>query len=102
MVERGRCGIRRAQVLEERDDDLAEVRGRRAGDHAVEVVGVSLDLHQPLTTAIRAAIEVRVSRLGAIERAGEHFRDFRGSMYGREAVVHLSLWIVQRPARAAT
>src|SRR5262245_19268131 len=101
MIERRRRRIRRSHVLEKRDDDLAELRCWSAADHAVEVVRIPLDFHQPLTTTVGTAVEVRVARLLAVECAGHHLGDFRGTVDTRESEVELSLRLVERPASAA-
>jgi len=50
-----RIGERRLNVLDELRADADEVVRRRAGDDAVEVVGIALRFHQRLTSAVRAA-----------------------------------------------
>src|SRR6185369_7006336 len=45
---------------------------RRAGENAVEDLGIALGDHQGLTSAVRATDEVAEARHPAVERLGQH------------------------------
>src|ERR1700737_3133565 len=78
------------------------MRGGSTTDDSIEIVGKALGLHQSLTASIRAAGEMRVAWLRAIESLRQRFRGFRRAMYGEISEIHLTVGIVERPPRATS
>ena len=93
-----RIGEQRLHVLDELRADAGEIGRGRAGDDAVEVVGIALRFHQRLAAAVRAAVEVRARGRGAVVAADDRLRDLGDAVDRDVAEVQLALEIVERPA----
>src|SRR4030095_1811697 len=74
---------------------------RRADQHAVVVARKTLDLHQCLTSAVRARAEIRVLD-GSPVKGGDDVLRARGlKMFRAPAKVHDLLWVARCEIRGA-
>src|SRR5262249_59886806 len=76
--------------------------GWRTSKDAVVVGGKALRLHQRLPPAVRAAREIGMLLLVAVERVDDHFSDLGHLMEGAVAKVDYLLRMTQRPASVSS